>query len=90
MVFISNLYFFWVCGVVMPVPCLYIIGLGIWAIENDPNVGAGIGLVGIGVAWFLLMIPLWRSIYTYLRFDKNGGNGKVPAAQTGRISVFGI
>ena len=90
MVFISNLLFFWYCGVVMPALCLFFIGLGLWDIESDPSIWAGIGIAGIGVAYFLLMIPMWRSIYTYLRFDKNGGNGKVPAAQTGRISVFGI
>lgn len=78
MVFISNLLFFWYCGVVMPALCLFFIGLGLWDIESDPSIWAGIGIAGIGVAYFLLMIPLWRSFYTYLRFDKNGVTEKCP------------
>ena len=50
MVFISNLLFFWYCGVVMPALCLFFIGLGLWDIESDPSIWAGIGIAGIGVA----------------------------------------
>ena len=78
MVFISNLLFFWGGGVLMSVASLFLIWLAIWGLQHDPDTGARIGIAGIGVAYFLLMIPLWRSIYTYLRFDKNGVTEKCP------------
>ena len=76
--FISNLYFFWVGGVVMPLCCLVTMGIGLDGIFNDKAVGSSIVLIGLSVLWILLMILLWRSIYTYLHVDKSGVTEKCP------------
>ena len=84
MVFISNLYFFWVCGVMMPLLALFFLifpplstYIGMAKPGTELSARLWVPLM-CGVPWFLLMIPLWRSIYTYLRFDKNGVTEKCP------------
>ena len=42
--FISNLYFFWEWGVVMPLPCIVILGIGLDGIFNGKDVGSSIDI----------------------------------------------
>lgn len=82
--FISNLYFFWVCGVMMPLLSLFFlvfppISIHIGIAEPGTEMIAELWIpLLLGVPWFLLMIPLWRSIYTYLLIDQNGVTEKCP------------
>lgn len=76
--FISNLYFFWECGVVIPLVYVAAIEIGLDGIFNGKDVGSSIVLIGLSVLWIPLMILLWRSIYTYLHVDKSGVTEKCP------------
>lgn len=62
----------------MPLCCLVTMGIGLDGIFNDKAVGSSIVLIGLSVFWILLMILLWRSIYTYLHVDKSGVTEKCP------------
>lgn len=82
--FISNLYFFWICGVVMPLLALFFLifpplstYIGMAKPGTELYARLWVPLI-CGVPWFLLMIPLWRSIYTYLHVDKSGVTEKCP------------